>query len=1033
MTQTFFNWIHLSDLHLKVSNQWDSDPITQSLIQECKCLQKNSGFRPDALFFTGDAVFGDLSDEPIEQQYEGFGNFLDQVRNSFEPPLDKSSIFLVPGNHDVNRTNVLEAEKEWLRNDRHKLEVIETALGKNSPDCRQWMSRLGAYRGFLQKYGLDHLEPESETLIWVKELEASRIKVRIIGLNTAWSCCERKEKGTLRMGGRWQAGKLRLHEPSEGFTFALLHHPANWLHETEDPDFQRWLNKHCDIQFHGHEHSQFITPQPNGRLIVSAGACYDRRDRPKGFSFGSISGDGTGSIHLRSWDESGSGWVKKAIAGLAPDGIYPISVSTRSIAIQSSSTAGSAKPIDHARLREKLERQFESAATCFSSYSGAWVERTFSTISEFAAKTETAPLMTVNDICDAESNLVIHAPVNFGLTCVGRRISLQKFKRSPTDIYLYLRIAFKPHEEAVREAIDLQLNEINCEFDQITGIVLDGVAYDKATRRILKSLSSINSRWRIIALHSRDDMTDLNAIGQDDIFEGFGTIHLWSLSRKDIRELVEKCVSPNHVLTEEALAEKIISDIDALNIHRTPLNCLTLLKTSENQTDDTPVNRTEMIKRVLTLYFNQFNSVPRYSERPDLVDCEYTLGMFAEYLIRRQDYSFTKNEFFSVSAGFSEKQKLPLEVDVLFMFLASERIIVHRNSRFEFRFAYWMHYFAAHRMHHSDDFRKFMLDEGRYVFFPEIIEFYAGIDRRREDAVKIAIRDLKRLNEEFTKRSGIASDFNPYRAAEWRPSGKYLESVAEEVEDGAMNSALPQEAKDAIADRTYDRSKAYKQEVQAFIKESTLPELVSAARGAAKTLRNSDYVDPELRKELLAEVMRSWEKVAQALLVISPILARQGRASFEGMGFTLIDFDKVPDEQRLHAVVDVVPFNVVGWFEEDLHSKKLGVLCLEAFAKHESTIASILLRRAVILHKPKGWIEGVERFMTKEHKNSFYLYDVFRALRTEARMGRRNIIDACKRLAATAIAKHWTNRPNPNQKMIQQALARLEEGEKEKR
>lgn len=1030
MSLNTFSWIHLSDLHLRSSSKWDSDPITQSLIADLERLQKEEGFRPNAIFFTGDAVFGDLPDDSIEQQYKEFGSFLDGLRNAFDPHLEKSSVFIVPGNHDVNRRNVLEAEKEWLRNDRQKLEVIETALGKNSPDCRQWMSRLAAYRGFLKDYGLDHLDPDSETLIWEKKLELPGIKVRILGLNTAWSCCENKEKGTLRMGGRWQTGKLGLHEVGERLTFVLLHHPSNWLHETEDPDFQRWLNKHSDIQFHGHEHTQFISPLSNGKLVVSAGACYDRRNRPKGFSFGTISGDGTGAIHLRAWDDAGSGWVKKAIADVAPDGVYPIAIHANGKTVPPHPGARRAKMADRAMLREKLEKQFESAATCFSSYSGAWVERTFSNISESAATTEAAPLIAVNDICDAEGDTIIHAPINFGLTCVGRRIALQKLKRCENDLYLYLRIAFKPHESAVRQAIEVQLSEIGCELVHVTGIVLDGVAYDKATRRVLRSLRSINPNWRIIALHSRDDMADLSAIGQDEVFEGFTNFHLWSLSRKDIRDLVEKCVSPNHILSEEVLADKIISDIDALNIHRTPLNCLTLLKTSENQADDTPVNRTEMIKRVLTLFFNQFNSIPRYSERPDLVDCEYTLGMFAEFLIRRQDYAFSKNEFLSISSKFAEKQKLPLEVDVLFMFLASERIIVHRSARFEFRFAYWMHYFAAHRMHHSEEFRKFMLEEGRYVFFPEIIEFYAGIDRRRNDAVQIAIRDLRRLNDGFSERSGIPEAFNPYRAAEWRPSGEYLDAVAEEVEEGAQNSALAQEAKDAIADRTYDRSRAYRQEVQAFIRESTLPELVSAARGAAKTLRNSDYVDPELRKELLAEVTRSWEKVAQAIFVISPILARQGRASFEGMGFTLVDFDDVPEEHRLHAVVDVIPFNVVRWFEEDLHSRKLGVLCLEAFAKQENSIAAVLLRRAVILHKPKGWVEGVERFLSTEPKTSFYLYDVFRALRAEAKMGRESVLAACQRLAATAIAKHWTNKTYPNQKTIRRALERLEHSDK---
>jgi hypothetical protein len=76
-----------------------------------------------------------------------------------------------------------------------------------------------------------------------------------------------------------------------------------------------------------------------------------------------------------------------------------------------------------------------------------------------------------------------------------------------------------------------------------------------------------------------------------------------------------------------------------LNLHRTPLNCLTLLKVSEIDFDESPVNRSEMIKRVLFLLFN-IDDVPTYKTRPDLKDCEYVLGYFCEHLIRDGAYSF---------------------------------------------------------------------------------------------------------------------------------------------------------------------------------------------------------------------------------------------------------------------------------------------------------------------------------------------------------------------------------------------------------
>jgi hypothetical protein len=140
-------------------------------------------------FFTGDAVFGTQPDDPIENQFEAFSTFLDKLRNSFSPAIEKNNIFIVPGNHDVDRRKVLQAEKEWLNNDRHGLDEIEEALNAGSPDSKQWMSRLEAYRSFLNSYGLTHLSPESPSLIWQHRWHGKEMTVKISGLNSAWSCC----------------------------------------------------------------------------------------------------------------------------------------------------------------------------------------------------------------------------------------------------------------------------------------------------------------------------------------------------------------------------------------------------------------------------------------------------------------------------------------------------------------------------------------------------------------------------------------------------------------------------------------------------------------------------------------------------------------------------------------------------------------------------------------------------------------------------------------------------------------------------
>ena len=140
-------------------------------------------------------------------------------------------------------------------------------------------------------------------------------------------------------------------------------------------------------------------------------------------------------------------------------------------------------------------------------------------------------------------------------------------------------------------------------------------------------------------------------------------------------------------------------------------------------------------------------------------------------------------------------------MEVLFAFLVIKNVLVRKGADFGFRFSYWLYYFAAHRMHHDQVFSAFILSDGRYAAYPELIEFYAGIDRRRSDAVACLITDLARMNSDFLTRTRIASNLNPFGHATWSPDQAALKQLQDEVTNSMTQSALPAAVKDAVADK----------------------------------------------------------------------------------------------------------------------------------------------------------------------------------------------------------------------------------------
>ena len=72
--------MHLSDLHARFRDDWDSRQITEALVINLKSLRKDHGLRPDDVFFTGDAAFRAAGVEKMVDQYQKVRAFLDSVR-----------------------------------------------------------------------------------------------------------------------------------------------------------------------------------------------------------------------------------------------------------------------------------------------------------------------------------------------------------------------------------------------------------------------------------------------------------------------------------------------------------------------------------------------------------------------------------------------------------------------------------------------------------------------------------------------------------------------------------------------------------------------------------------------------------------------------------------------------------------------------------------------------------------------------------------------------------------------------------------
>jgi predicted MPP superfamily phosphohydrolase len=326
-------WLHFSDLHfcpLRTGRQaW---PALEKMLQDLRSLQAQHGLRPDLIFFTGDAAYGNVSSEPggaLADQFALFGRFLEALLATFHPPLAKEQLFLVPGNHDVDRDAIF-PEAEYL--DRHLLPEAEKLLREGGPRLELYLGRLAAYRTFLKDFGLSRLLQDEDRLTYGLRVELAGSRIGIGGFNTAWNSGRRGrdsggdgDRGRIWMAGSWQRSEISPLLAETDLRIALLHHPNSWLRAEEDPRFWRELKSEFHFVLHGHQHGGWIESSEDGAVVLSASASFQAGER--GYNLVQIDPLSLkGSVWLRAWDERGAaGWIPFLIKDRTDDrGVWPL-------------------------------------------------------------------------------------------------------------------------------------------------------------------------------------------------------------------------------------------------------------------------------------------------------------------------------------------------------------------------------------------------------------------------------------------------------------------------------------------------------------------------------------------------------------------------------------------------------------------------------------------------------------------------------------------------------------------------------------
>ena len=305
-----FSWLHISDLHFGHGNAGtyaDQRLVLDALRQDAANIAGQRGIPvPDALLVTGDIAFSGGVRSPTE--YRDASEYLRMLRDSLR--ISRERAFVVPGNHDVQRTVDSERLVRLLiASLREGKDVVDEVLLLED-ERRLLMRRQQNYQQFAKDfapYCLSDGEVSHRLDAWMCQIPARGLTVRFVGFNTALLAAADDDRGKLGIGlGALSQAFLHPAIGPNEVVVALGHHPLRdgWLRN--ESEIAGWLRKHAQVYLSGHipMHDTEQSRQGGGNSFVwlSAGAGHaDGHDPVHGYNLSGLYVTETGRVVLRVW------------------------------------------------------------------------------------------------------------------------------------------------------------------------------------------------------------------------------------------------------------------------------------------------------------------------------------------------------------------------------------------------------------------------------------------------------------------------------------------------------------------------------------------------------------------------------------------------------------------------------------------------------------------------------------------------------------------------------------------------------------
>lgn len=850
--------LHLSDTHISEKNKSTIDRLIALLEKDINSIQNEMCVDIKIVCISGDLInSGDNADVELDIASK---SFLQPLRKMLG--LEKDCIFLVPGNHEVKRSSIVDYIESGLESTLITEENIDNFL--NSIDDLSLERILYFDRDFARLFGGNPVWESSLTRAYM--VNTGNLTIGVSCVNSAWRSTGigSAEKRKMIVGRKQIIDSFEKIQNAD-IKICLLHHPFDWLVDDDKIAVEKCINQ-FDIVLNGHIHESETKTYTsfNGQTLFNTCGKFDATsDIYNGYSIIAINPYNKNcDVILRQYMDFPRNCFDSALC-VAGDGIFTTNLGNKD------NNLALAYNISHS-----IENKFLNYANGFfvsnvaagkvlKSFDESFIIPEFSRYSEYEKEnriftkenSEQPNEVTLAELCGERKNILLFGRKEIGKTTVLHYLAkhcLDNFNtlKSVPIIINTLCVNYSGNN-AITRAIHKFINQY-CESSDsfsiidVENILRDGLCtimfdnfeavepaqLDKineflkkypSNRFIFAKKENINSRY----------IRDVNIEPECD----YESIHICSLSKHQIRSIASQSFSPSD---SSNVVDKILLCFKKTTLPRTPF-ILSLILSLCDTADFTPINEAVIMEQFMEFLLEKSSPSEAYSTTYDFRIKEDFLIQLVTYMNDQNKFYMSIDDFESILSKYHEEKGFSVSDTKFDRLFFKKGVLVKTESIVTFRYNCMIEYYLAKKAQLSPEFFSQIISDRNYLNYTNEILYFTGLNRQNKEIVSV-LQEV--LSQDFDMLKSVIPSLDEYNI------GLDISLPEEKFSEKIKKVKLSQEQSDRIQN-TKDTSEAkIPEEMNKQVEHEEMDAFIQTLLVYGNCLKNLELLSKKDKEEM---------------------------------------------------------------------------------------------------------------------------------------------------------------------------------------